>query len=480
MDVGGESTRPGSEGVSVDEELRRVVPVLERLGGDVPLSIDTSKAEVARRALELGAELVNDVTALRGDPDMAEVVAEVGCLRLPHAHARRAADDAGRPSLRRRRIGRQGVSRGAACVRGRCGDRGGTDLRRSGHRLRQDGRAQRRAVAPARRARRARAACARRRVAQALPRPAARRARGDGGADAASVAAAVVAVAAGATIVRVHDVRETVEALQVVKIELHGVEVFGYHGATEVEEREGQMFLFDVVALAAAASRTRTTSSSTIDYREVATCVREVSDRRAGPACSRRSPARHRRRADSALSPSSASASACGSRTSSSTRRPSTRPSRSSGRDARIRRARRESRRPRADDPRGGRGAIGARRLSEIRETEPWGYADQPPFLNAVAEVDTELCAARAARLPARGRARPRPRARHGAALRPAARSTSTSCSSGADVDRRARADRAASSSPRAPLRARAARRARPGLVVPGRGTVAELLAALD
>ena len=75
VDVGGESTRPGSEGVGLDEELRRVVPVLEGLHG-APLSIDTAKAEVARRALELGTELVNDVTALRGDPEMAEVVAE--------------------------------------------------------------------------------------------------------------------------------------------------------------------------------------------------------------------------------------------------------------------------------------------------------------------------------------------------------------------------------------------------------------------
>src|SRR5687768_17973914 len=63
VDVGGESTRPGSEGVSLDEELRRVEPVLERLRG-LPVSIDTAKAEVARRALALGAELVNDVTAL--------------------------------------------------------------------------------------------------------------------------------------------------------------------------------------------------------------------------------------------------------------------------------------------------------------------------------------------------------------------------------------------------------------------------------
>jgi dihydropteroate synthase len=85
VDVGGESTRPGSEGVSADEELRRIVPVLEQLEGDVPVSIDTSKAEVARRALDLGAELVNDVTALRADPELAGVVADSGAyLCLMH------------------------------------------------------------------------------------------------------------------------------------------------------------------------------------------------------------------------------------------------------------------------------------------------------------------------------------------------------------------------------------------------------------
>ncbi len=84
VDLGGESTRPGADGVSLDEELRRVVPVLERLEG-VPLSIDTAKAEVARRALALGAELVNDVTALRGDPELAGVVADAGAyLCLMH------------------------------------------------------------------------------------------------------------------------------------------------------------------------------------------------------------------------------------------------------------------------------------------------------------------------------------------------------------------------------------------------------------
>ena len=75
VDVGGESTRPGAEPVSAEEELRRIEPVVEALD-DVPISVDTSKAEVARRALELGAELVNDVTAFRGDPEIASVAAE--------------------------------------------------------------------------------------------------------------------------------------------------------------------------------------------------------------------------------------------------------------------------------------------------------------------------------------------------------------------------------------------------------------------
>ncbi len=75
VDVGGESTRPGAAPVTAEEELARLEHVLEGLGG-LPLSIDTAKAAVARRALELGAVLVNDVTALRGDPDMAAVVAD--------------------------------------------------------------------------------------------------------------------------------------------------------------------------------------------------------------------------------------------------------------------------------------------------------------------------------------------------------------------------------------------------------------------
>ena len=79
LDVGGESTRPGAAPVAEDEELRRVLPVIEGLvaaGCRAQISIDTSKSRVAARALEAGATLVNDVTALRGDPDIAAVVAE--------------------------------------------------------------------------------------------------------------------------------------------------------------------------------------------------------------------------------------------------------------------------------------------------------------------------------------------------------------------------------------------------------------------
>jgi dihydropteroate synthase len=95
VDVGGESTRPGSEGVSAEEELRRVEPVLEALQG-MPVSIDTAKAEVARRAIDLGAALVNDVTALRGDPELAGVVAESGvylCLMHMQGEPRTMQDN---------------------------------------------------------------------------------------------------------------------------------------------------------------------------------------------------------------------------------------------------------------------------------------------------------------------------------------------------------------------------------------------------
>jgi dihydropteroate synthase len=82
VDVGGESTRPGSEPVSQDEEARRVVPVIERIIAVRPgamISVDTYRSATAVAALDAGASIVNDVTALRGDPRMGSVVAEAGC-----------------------------------------------------------------------------------------------------------------------------------------------------------------------------------------------------------------------------------------------------------------------------------------------------------------------------------------------------------------------------------------------------------------
>ncbi|HKF82792.1 MAG TPA: dihydropteroate synthase [Solirubrobacterales bacterium] len=79
LDVGGESTRPGADPVDAEEELRRVVPVIQGLqGSGCEISVDTSKAPVATAALEAGATIVNDVTALRGDPGMASLCAERG------------------------------------------------------------------------------------------------------------------------------------------------------------------------------------------------------------------------------------------------------------------------------------------------------------------------------------------------------------------------------------------------------------------
>jgi len=78
IDVGGESTRPGSDPATIEEELSRVIPVIEALSKelDIPVSIDTYKSEVAKKALEAGAEMINDISALRFDPKMKEVAAE--------------------------------------------------------------------------------------------------------------------------------------------------------------------------------------------------------------------------------------------------------------------------------------------------------------------------------------------------------------------------------------------------------------------
>jgi len=80
IDIGGESTRPGSIAISVQEELQRVIPIVEKLTAKtkVLISIDTYKAEVAKRALKAGAQIINDISGLRFDPEMAKVIAESG------------------------------------------------------------------------------------------------------------------------------------------------------------------------------------------------------------------------------------------------------------------------------------------------------------------------------------------------------------------------------------------------------------------
>ncbi|MBM6386772.1 MAG: dihydropteroate synthase [Paenibacillus sp.] len=82
IDIGGESTRPGSETVSAEEELSRIIPVIEALqlqAPHIPISVDTYKAEVARKAILAGAHIINDVWGAKADPDMARTAADLGC-----------------------------------------------------------------------------------------------------------------------------------------------------------------------------------------------------------------------------------------------------------------------------------------------------------------------------------------------------------------------------------------------------------------
>jgi dihydropteroate synthase len=99
LDVGGESTRPGASEVPLEEELRRVVPVVRALAErfELPISVDTTKAEVARRALGAGAAIVNDVWAMRRDPAMPGVVAEAGAwvVLMHNRRAPAAVDEVG-------------------------------------------------------------------------------------------------------------------------------------------------------------------------------------------------------------------------------------------------------------------------------------------------------------------------------------------------------------------------------------------------
>ena len=89
LDIGGESTRPGADPISDEEELARVMPVIEGLRGKlrIPISLDTQKARVAEAGIAAGAEIINDVSALRTDPALAEVVRRKAC-RLVLMHMR--------------------------------------------------------------------------------------------------------------------------------------------------------------------------------------------------------------------------------------------------------------------------------------------------------------------------------------------------------------------------------------------------------
>ena len=218
LDVGGESTRPGAEPVEPAEELRARVPVIAGIrarDANVRISIDTSKAVVAAAALDAGADYVNDVTALRGDPDMAALVAERRRRRLPHAHARHAAHDAGRTRATTTSSPTSALPRASAWTPpSRRGHRARAHRGRSRHRLRQDGRAQPRAARAARRARRARAADRAGHVAQGVPRPD-HRPRGRRAGAPATLATLVLGLERGATMFRVHDVAPARDALAV-------------------------------------------------------------------------------------------------------------------------------------------------------------------------------------------------------------------------------------------------------------------------
>ncbi len=308
------------------------MPVLERLEG-VPVSIDTAKSEVARRALELGAELVNDVTALRGDPELAGVVADAGaylCLMHMQGEPRTMQVD---PRYDDVVVRGRGVPRGAARVRGRGRDPGGARLPRPGHRLRQDGRAELRARAAARRAAsRSAARCwsASRARARSAGCSATRRRRP--GSLAASLGAAVAAYERGASIFRVHDVREHVEALAAAGAIADDDRAARPRAASATtacstsERSDGQTFLFDVELevgepARGRASRTRSTTATS------PRCVREVSDgARVPPARGARG--RGRRRARRALPGRARPRARAQARASSSTARSTSRPSR--------------------------------------------------------------------------------------------------------------------------------------------------------
>ena len=363
------ASRPGParSGVALEEELRRVEPVLEALAG-APVSIDTSKAEVARRALELGAELVNDVTALRGDAGARGRRRGGGRVPLPDAHARRAADDAGDP------VYDDVVSEVKAFLEERLAFAVAAGIREElvcldpgigfGKTVEHNFELVRRLDE----LRRARPAGARRLLAQELARPdrwATRRAttghrsrRRSGRRSRRSTGArrSCAPTTCASTSRRCAAAR----AVAAMKIELRGLELHGHHGVTE-EERDRARVPLRRRARGGRARRERPASRTRSTTARSPATVREVNERQfrllealaaaiADTLLERfAGRARQRARAQAGGPPGRA-------RRSSSQRRHA-----SSGRDARVRRARREPRRP--------RGAI--RRAAELIGATP-------------------------------------------------------------------------------------------------------------
>ncbi len=215
LDVGGESTRPGAGPVPADEELRRVVPVLERLAGRVraPVSVDTAKAEVARAAIAGGAAMVNDVSGLRRDPALIGVVAESGAA-LVVMHSRGRSRDMYREACYHD-VGYEVARELQAAVAAAVG--GGVDRSRI---LIDPG------LGFAKRAGQSYAALAALGRLAALDRPilvgpsrksflAGRADRGPGDRDWATAAAVTAAILEGAHVVRVHRVREMRQVAEV-------------------------------------------------------------------------------------------------------------------------------------------------------------------------------------------------------------------------------------------------------------------------
>ena len=328
VDVGGESTRPGSEGVSLDEELRRVVPVLEAVARRASVSIDTAKAggRPARARAGRGARERRDGAPRR--PGARGVVADAGAyLCLMHMQGEPRTMQATRATTTSPPRSPRSWRSGSLRRRSRVPE--DADLPRPGDRLRQDGRAQLRAAAPARRARLARPAGRRRLLAQALARPTARRSRRDDGPalrEPRGRRRGVRARRDDPPRPRRPRARRGADGRRARSSRDRRSSCMGSSctASTACSTRSASAASASSSTSARRPRRRRPTLEDAVDYRDVGrTCARSRTATRS--TCSRRSP-RPSRTSCSSASPSSACASAFASPTSSSTRRSSTRP----------------------------------------------------------------------------------------------------------------------------------------------------------